>query len=150
LSVPNLSNLSLQLFLLMIKRYVANEKTMKRGQGLAILGMSIGKVIRNNIQGLGDLGEARRVIIAHAEHEAKTRAQHQFRLFRPPNFEVTQLEGADLFFCVKRPPPLATRLPHFFLCRLIHLLVLVAYSYRHLQGRHLQMMKMPKRSKKES
>lgn len=70
--------------------YIQNASKLSKGQGLKILGMSIGKVIRNNIKGLGDLGEARRVIIAHAEHEAKMKAQRQFRLFRPPNFEALE------------------------------------------------------------
>jgi len=43
---------------------------------------------RNHGLGLADLGEARRVVISHAEHEAKERALHQFRLFRPPNVEA--------------------------------------------------------------
>jgi hypothetical protein len=38
---------------------------------------------------LADLAEARRIIIAHAQFETKEHVLHNFRLFRPPNYEVT-------------------------------------------------------------
>jgi len=66
---------------------------VRRAGAFSVMTMVLGKAIRNGVQGIGDLAEARRVIIAHAEHEAKERALAQFRLFRPPNMEVIKAHG---------------------------------------------------------
>ena len=68
--------------------YAAHASALTKGHGLAVLGLSLAKTLKNGALGLGDLAEARRIIIAHAEHEVKEKTMAQFRLFRPPNFEA--------------------------------------------------------------
>jgi hypothetical protein len=73
--------------------YDENHEALAKGKGLQVLGLALGKAWHQK-SGLADLAEARRIIIAHAQFEAKERVLHNFRLFRPPNLAVS------VFFCL--------------------------------------------------
>ena len=98
----------------MTTRYNEHAAEMKKGHGLAVVKLILGKAIRNSVQGLGDLAEARRVVIAHAEFEAKEKAMHDFRLFRPPNLKAgagAQVRSATSGGVLPKMRPIGTHEP---------------------------------------
>jgi hypothetical protein len=68
--------------------YKAEASELKRDRALKTAGLVVGNFI-SALKGLGALAEAKRIIISHAEHDARERAIRKFRLIRPP---IPQLE----------------------------------------------------------